>query len=145
MAACNQADQDRAQQKTDNLAQQAQQAGHEIGDSLQQLGDQARQTVEKAAEDIRSNSQDAREAAARNAISAVAESEFRRVGIELTGTPTCNATSPAVGQYHVECTGEAADGKPVTLVGDDPGDAPSTFVGTHDGQEVFRQPCVGLC
>ena len=144
-AACNRNDQDRAQQTTDSAADEAQRAGHEIGQSLQQLGEDARRTVERAADDLRSSSQSVREAAARNGIAAVAQSEFRRQGVELTGTPTCSATSPSIGVYHVECTGQTTDGKAVTLVGDDPGDGPSTFVGSVEGREVFRQPCVGLC
>jgi hypothetical protein len=145
VAACSKAEQDHAEQSTDTLADQAREAGGQIGQTLDSLGDDARRMVEQAGEDLRNNSQDVREAAVRNGVAAVAGGEFQRHGVELAGTPDCAATSPSIGQYHVECTGQTKDGKPVTLVGDDPGDPPSNFVGSVDGQEVFRQQCVGLC
>jgi hypothetical protein len=145
VASCNQGDRDRAQQQTDTLSSELRDAGGQIGDSLDQLGEDARRIVEQAGEDLRSTSKDVREAAARNGVSVALEGEFHRHGVDLTGTPTCAATSDAVGQYHVECSAQTTDGKAASLVGDDPGEAPSAFVGTVDGQEVFRQSCVGLC
>jgi hypothetical protein len=145
VAGCNQGDRDQAQQRTDNVGSELRTAGGQISDSLSQLSDDARRVVQQAADDLKSTSKDVREAAARNGVAVAAEGEFHRHGVDLTGTPTCAATSDAVGQYHVECSAQTTDGKAASLVGDDPGDAPSTFVGTVDGQEVFRQACVGLC
>jgi hypothetical protein len=144
-AACSQGDQDRAEQTTDSVADDARQAGNEIGHSLDSLGEDARQRVQEAADQLRSSSKDVREATARNAVSSVAAGEFKRQGVTLDGTPTCEASSDKIGAYHVQCTGPTTDGRTASLVGDDPGDGPSNFVGSVDGQEVFRQECVGLC
>jgi hypothetical protein len=145
MSACSQADRDRAQERTDDLAGQAGNAGQQIGGAIEDLGAEARQSVEQAAEEVRDGSEEVREAAARNGVALVVEGEFRRHGVELDGVPACSATSPAIGQYHVECAGQTKDGRAFALVGDDPGDPPANFVGTVDGQEIFRQECVGLC
>jgi hypothetical protein len=140
-AACNQADQDKAEQKADQARDSAQQ----IGGALDQLGEDAKQKVQQAADQLRDGSREVREAAARNGVSTVAAGEFRRHGIELEGTPNCAATSEAIGQYQVDCTAPTKDGRTAKLVGGDPGEAPSNFVGTVDGLEIFRQECVGLC
>jgi hypothetical protein len=140
-AACSKADQDRADQK----AGEARQAGDQVGQQLENLGDQAREKVQQAADQLRDGSKDVREAAARNAVSAVAEGEFQRHGVDFAEGPTCAATSDKVGQYHIECTAKTTTGGTATLVGDDPGEGDSNFVGAVDGKELFRQQCVGLC
>lgn len=144
-AACSQSDKDRAEQQVENAGSEAREAGREIGSSLENLGDDARRAVEQAADQARSSSRDVREAAVRNGVAAAAPGEFQRQGVELDGLPSCTATSPETGTFHVECTGTTKDGKPVKLVGDDPPEGGSTYVGTVDGREVFRQGCVGLC
>ena len=144
-AACSPAEQDHANQTTDSVADDARKSADEIGKSLTSVGDEARDRVQHFADELRSDSKDVREAAARNGVAAVAAGEFRRHGVTLDGTPTCEATSAAVGQYHVQCSARTTDNRMAELTGDDPGEAPSNFVGTVDGQELFRQECIGLC
>jgi hypothetical protein len=144
-AACSPAEQDRANQTTDSAADDARKSAEEIGNTLSSVGDEARDRVQRFGDELRNDSKDVREAAARNGVSSVAAGEFRRHGVTLDGTPTCEATSVAVGQYHVQCSARTTDNRLAELTGDDPGEAPSLFVGTVDGQELFRQECIGLC
>lgn len=145
-AACSPSDQDQADKTTDSVTDEAQRSADHLGQTLDSMGEDARQRAQQLGDQLRDTSKDAREAAARNAVSSVLSGEFKRHGVDLDGTPTCAATSDRIGQYHVECTGPTTDGRTATLVGDEPGgEAPGTFVGAVNGDEIFRQECVGFC
>jgi hypothetical protein len=146
VAACSPSEQERTEQTTDSVKDEAQRSADHLGQTLDSMGEDARQRVQGFADQLKDASKDVREAAARNGVSAAAAGEFKRHGVTLDGTPNCSATSDKVGQYHVECTGPTTDARTATLVGDDPGgDQAANFVGSVNGQEVFRQECVGLC
>jgi hypothetical protein len=145
-AACTPSDQERAEQTSDSVSDEAQRSADHLGQKLDSVGDDARQRTQNFADQLRDGARDVREAAARNGVSSMLAGEFQRHGVTLDGTPTCAASSEQIGQYHIECYGPTTDGRTANLVGDDPGgDSPGNFVGSVDGQEVFRQECVGLC
>jgi len=144
-AACSPSDQERAEQTGNSVSDEAQRSADHLGQTLNSMGDDARDRAQSFADQLRDSAKDVREAAARNGVSAAIGGEFSRHGVTLDGTPTCAATSDKIGQYHVECSGPTTDGRTATLIGDDPGDGPSSFVGAVNGEEVFRQECVGLC
>ncbi|HWC71525.1 MAG TPA: hypothetical protein VG993_10215 [Actinomycetota bacterium] len=91
------------------------------------------------------------EAVVRNIASAAGEAAFENEGFEIDGGLDCEATSTG-GAERVElrCTGSSTRGEELVLEGDartgsaEPGNAVrGSFVGTADGDEVFRQECLG--
>jgi hypothetical protein len=144
-AGCSSDDQQQAEQRTEDIAGDVRQAGEDAGQTVESLTDEARSAMDRAREQLNDESSGVRETAVRNAVAQAAGGEFERRGVTLDGTPECSATSPAMGEYSVTCTGRTDDGREATLVGEDPGEGPSEFVGSVDGDELFRQECVGLC
>jgi hypothetical protein len=147
-AACS-SSKDEAKQTTDSIDQSAGQTASSLDDAsrkaLEQMGSELSKLGEAAKQQVQDGSKDIRESAISTAVSAAAPGEFKRRGVDTDGIPACKATSPSIGTYHVDCTGKTRAGEDITLVGDDPGAPPSTFVGTVAGKEVFRQECIGVC
>jgi hypothetical protein len=91
------------------------------------------------------------EAVVRNVAAAAASGAFEREGFEVDGGFDCTATSTGgAEQIEVTCTGSSRDGEELVLEGTaetgtaEPGNAVrGSFVGTADGEEVFREDCLG--
>jgi hypothetical protein len=117
----------------------------EAAQQIEAMKQQAQAYGEQLKNDLNSATQDARENAIAGLVATAAPGEFARRGVNLEGQPLCTAQSPSMGTFHVECDGTTSDNKPAKVVGDDPGAGDPTFVGTVDGQEVFKQGCIGVC
>jgi hypothetical protein len=128
LGACSKADSDKANQ------------------TVSSVGDQLNSNIEQARVGINNASQAIREAAVVNGTAEAAPAEFRRQGYQVDSPMKCSASSPQLGEFTVNCTGTTNDGKAAVVTGTDPaGDAPATFTGTIDGNQVFMQNCIGLC
>jgi hypothetical protein len=117
----------------------------EAARQVEEMKQQMQAYAETLKKDVNSATQDARENAIAGLVANAAPGEFERRGVTLEGQPACTAQSPSMGTYHVDCDGTTSDNKPAKLVGDDPGAGDPTFVGTVDGNEVFKQGCIGVC
>lgn len=93
------------------------------------------------------------EAVVRNVASAAAAGAFEREGYEVEGTLDCEASSSGGAEsIALRCTGSSTDGEELELEGEattgsaEVGDAVrGSFVGSADGEEIFRQDCLGGC
>ena len=91
------------------------------------------------------------EAVVRNIAAAAGAGAFEREGFEVDGPLDCEASSSGGAErIEVRCTGSSTEGEELVLEGDattgsaEIGDAVrGSFVGTADGDEVFKEECLG--
>ena len=140
--ACSQADQDAAETRTSELAADAERSASSL---ITEGSAKAKEMEPGVREQLNDTSRDAREAALRNATATGGAAPFEDRGVPIDGNLECTATSTEVGQYEVRCTGRAEDGRAVELVGTDPGQGNSNWVGKVEGTELFNVECVAVC
>jgi hypothetical protein len=148
LAACA-SSQDEVQNTSSSIDANAERTASSLSESAGRTLDQMSQEFQKLGSDAKAKLQDgskeARESGTSTLVALAMPGEYKRQSIDVNGLPQCTTTSPAIGAYHVECTATSGTGEALKLVGDDPGDGPSSFVGYAGDRVVIRQECIGVC